>query len=72
MHLSHFVTTSSLVISGWLALTFVSEVPVKSYPKLEKHAAKSKAKAAGPDVRQAASGASTEAPRVFSLASGHD
>jgi hypothetical protein len=72
MRLSHFVTTSSLVLSGWLALTFVSEVPARSYPKLEKHAGKSKAKPGPLDALQAAAGALPEDSGVLSLASGRD
>jgi hypothetical protein len=58
MRLSHFVTTSSLVLSGWLALTFVSEVPARSYPKLEKHARHGNGGQAGKHARLAAADAS--------------
>jgi hypothetical protein len=37
MQLRQFVTICSVILSGWLVLTFVSEVPAKGYPKLQKH-----------------------------------
>ena len=37
MRLHHFVSASAFILCGWLAVTFVTEVPVKRYPKLEKH-----------------------------------
>ena len=36
MRLRHFVSASAIILCGWLAVTFVTEVPVKRYPKLEK------------------------------------
>ncbi|MFZ9936113.1 MAG: hypothetical protein ACO3JG_03540 [Luteolibacter sp.] len=37
MRLRHFVSLSAFILCGWLAVTFVTKVPVKRYPKLEKH-----------------------------------
>ena len=37
MRLRHFVSLSSCMLCGWLVVTFVTEVPVKRYPKLDKH-----------------------------------
>jgi hypothetical protein len=45
-------------LSGWLALTFVSEVPARSYPKLEKHARHGNAGHADKHARLAAADAS--------------
>ncbi len=36
MRLRHFVSLSAFILCGWLTVTFVTEVPVKRYPKLEK------------------------------------
>jgi hypothetical protein len=38
MKLGQFVTTSSVVLAGWLGFTFVHEVPSQRYPKLKKYA----------------------------------
>ena len=38
MKLGQFVTTSSVVLTGWLGFTFVHEVPSQRYPKLQKYA----------------------------------
>lgn len=38
MKLGQFVTTSSVVLAGWLGFTFVHEVPSQRYPKLRKQA----------------------------------
>ncbi|RPJ30919.1 MAG: hypothetical protein EHM17_10025 [Verrucomicrobiaceae bacterium] len=37
MKLGQFVTTSSLVLTGWLGFTFVNEVPAQRYPKLDRY-----------------------------------
>lgn len=37
MKLGQFVTTSSVVLAGWLGFTFVHEVPSQRYPKLQKY-----------------------------------
>lgn len=37
MKLRQFVTTSSVVLAGWLGFTFVHEVPSQRYPKLQKY-----------------------------------
>ena len=36
MKLRQFVGLSAVVLCGWLAFTFVTEVPAKRYPKLDK------------------------------------
>lgn len=36
MNIRHFVSGSSILLAGWLGLTFVHEVPAQRYPKLEK------------------------------------
>lgn len=64
MRLSHFVTISSIMLCGWLALTFVSEVPAQSYPKLEKYVRKSHPKPQGEESRLAATDADHEASRI--------
>lgn len=37
MKLRQFVTTSAIVLLGWLGFTFVHEVPSQRYPKLQKY-----------------------------------
>jgi len=37
MQLRYFVTGSSLILAGWLAVTFFHHVPSQRYPKLEKY-----------------------------------
>ncbi len=37
MKLGQFVSTSSVVLTGWLGFTFVHEVPSQRYPKLRKY-----------------------------------
>jgi hypothetical protein len=37
MQLRHFVSASAVVLTGWLAVTFVYEVPSQRYPKLDKY-----------------------------------
>ncbi len=37
MKLGQFVTTSSVILAGWLGFTFVHEVPSQRYPKLKKY-----------------------------------
>lgn len=39
MKLHHFVCGSSVILAGWLALTFVVHVPVQRYQKPETAAA---------------------------------
>jgi hypothetical protein len=39
MKLGQFVTTSSVVLAGWLGFTFIHEVPSQRYPKLQKYTA---------------------------------
>lgn len=36
MSASRFVCGSSVIIAGWLGATFLSDVPAKGYPKLDK------------------------------------
>jgi hypothetical protein len=36
MNTRRFVSGSSLILAGWLAVTFLYEVPANSYPKLDK------------------------------------
>jgi hypothetical protein len=36
MSLPKFVSTSAVVLLGWLAATFVHEVPSQRYPRLDK------------------------------------
>jgi hypothetical protein len=38
MKLGHFVSFSAFILSAWLGLTFMHEVPAQSYPKLQRHA----------------------------------
>jgi hypothetical protein len=35
MNTRFFVSSSSLILAGWLGATFFNEVPVKRYPKLD-------------------------------------
>jgi hypothetical protein len=37
MQLRHFVSGSSVILAGWLAVTFFHQVPSQRYPKLEKY-----------------------------------
>jgi hypothetical protein len=37
MKLGQFVTTSAVVLAGWLGFTFVHEVPSQRYPRLQKY-----------------------------------
>jgi hypothetical protein len=37
MQLRHFVSGSSVILTGWLAITFVHQVPTQRYPKLDKY-----------------------------------
>ncbi len=39
MQLSHFVSGTSVVLAGWLAVTFFHEMPSQRYPKLDKYPA---------------------------------
>ena len=35
MKLNHFVSGSSVILAGWLLVTFVRDVPSQRYPKLD-------------------------------------
>lgn len=59
MRLRHFVCLSALILCGWLALTFFTEVPVKRYPKLEKHVMDGGRQMQEPELRLTAAGQST-------------
>jgi hypothetical protein len=37
MQLRHFVSGSSVILIGWLAVTFIHQVPAQAYPKLNKY-----------------------------------
>jgi hypothetical protein len=37
MKLGNFVTTSAVVLAGWLGFTFVHEVPSQRYPKHQRY-----------------------------------
>ena len=39
MKLHHFVSGSSAILIGWLAVTFVCDVPTQCYPKLDRYPA---------------------------------
>lgn len=39
MNTKRFVSGSSVILGGWLAATFLNEVPAQRYPKLEKRTA---------------------------------
>ena len=41
MKLRHFVSGSSVILAGWLAVTFFYHVPAQRYQKLEKYPATS-------------------------------
>lgn len=36
MKTTRFVSVSSVILAGWLAATFLNEVPAQRYPKLDK------------------------------------
>lgn len=36
MNTKRFVSGSSVILAGWLAATFLNEVPAQRYPKLDK------------------------------------
>jgi hypothetical protein len=46
MQLRHFVSGSSVILVGWLAVTFFHQVPSQRYPKLDKYPATSMTKPA--------------------------
>ncbi len=55
MQLRHFVSGSSVILVGWLAVTFFHQVPSQRYPKLDKYPTTAKAKpAAKPGTADAA------------------
>jgi hypothetical protein len=54
MRLRQFVSVSAVILCGWLAVTFVTEVPVKRYPKLEKHVMNDSRSAVDPELPLAA------------------
>jgi len=64
MQLRHFVTCSAVILCAWLALTFVTEVPTQSYPKLEKYVRKGGLKPLGDDTQLASSDPESEISRV--------
>jgi len=64
MRLSHFITISSLILCGWLSLTFFSEVPAQSYPKMEKYVRQDHAMPLEDGDLVAATGAELEISRV--------
>ncbi len=37
MQLRHFVSGSSVILFGWLAVTFIHQVPSQRYPKLDRY-----------------------------------
>jgi hypothetical protein len=37
MRLRNFVSASSVILAGWLLVTFFRDVPSQRYPKLQKH-----------------------------------
>ena len=39
MSASRFVSGSSILLAGWLVATFISDVPPKGYPKLDRKTA---------------------------------
>lgn len=51
MKLGQFVTTSAVVLMGWLGFTFVHEVPSQRYPKLQKYT-EAKPRTTNPDSAQ--------------------
>lgn len=51
MSVSRFVRGSSLVIATWLVITFLSDVPVKGYPKLDRKPATVALDPVAPDLR---------------------
>jgi hypothetical protein len=39
MNTKRFVSGSSIILAGWLAATFLNDVPAQRYPKLDKKTA---------------------------------
>jgi len=39
MRIRKFVSTSAILLAGWLGYTFIHEVPTQRYPKLDKYTA---------------------------------
>jgi hypothetical protein len=37
MKLGHFVSSTAVILVGWLGFTFVLDVPTQRYPKLDKY-----------------------------------
>jgi hypothetical protein len=56
MKLRQFVGLSAVVLCGWLAFTFVTEVPAKRYPKLDKQVQSDVSPQAEPEQQLAAAG----------------
>jgi hypothetical protein len=54
MKLRNFVSGSSIVLVGWLVVTFLHEVPAQSYPKLRKYPATAKSASKRPPGEVAA------------------
>lgn len=55
MHLRQFVSGSAVILSAWLAYTFITEVPSQRYPKLDKYQYQSENTATPEDPQMAAS-----------------
>ena len=63
MRLQHFVSVSAVILCGWLAATFVTKVPVKRYPKLEKHVMQDGRQAGEPELPLAATDGQSDSVR---------
>lgn len=68
MKLRNFVSASSVLLAGWLLVTFLHEVPAQNYPKLRKYPATAKvlpANTTPPEV------AMIPAPEDFAVSASH-
>jgi len=62
MKLRHFVSGSSVILAGWLVVTFFYHVPAQRYLKLEKYPTVSEARDNSPVVAAAAVRESADLP----------
>jgi hypothetical protein len=61
MSIRQFVSGSSILLAGWLGVTFVREVPPNRYPKMDKTPASAGHATQGGDIMLAKTGGESEA-----------
>ncbi len=60
MKLRHFVSTSAVILLGWLAVTFIYDVPSQRYPKRDKYPATTEAEPASPSGQSSTTAAAED------------